>query len=244
MHPGGVCRDRADDRPAARYEDEAEARTEKEPSAEVAIRAAAAEARQGTLDPDADLREDQAGRDEEQQPDREVAQEVLWQVQLAQQPGGDQREDGEARDEPGDDRVRPPAAAARAPREQDRQHRKHTRRDRGHDPRREGDREQDQEAPVHALSVQSRVDARRYASAAGAVFRSGLSAAGFGPFCDCFCWDWPCAWPFFLRLRRLRRERLPAAFGAGRLSASALATSWIVPSRSRAASISWFARGV
>ena len=89
------------------------------------------------------------------------------------------------------------------------------------------------------------VDARRYASAAGAVSCSGFSAAGFGPFCDCLCCcPCACAWPFFLRLRRLRRERLPAAFGAGRLSASAFATSWIVPSRSRAASISWFARGV
>ena len=40
------------------------------------------------------------------------------------------------------------------------------------------------------------------------------------------------------------RERPEWAFGAGKLSASAFATSWIVPRRSRAASISWFARGV
>ena len=49
--------------------------------------------------------------------DREVAQEVLRQVQLAQQPGGDQREDREARDEARDDHVRPAPAAARAARE-------------------------------------------------------------------------------------------------------------------------------
>ena len=107
VHAGRVRRDRADDRPAAGDEDEAEARAEQEAAAEVAVGAAPAQARQRPLDPHADAREDQAGRDEEQQPDREVAEEVLRQVELAQQPGRDQRERGEARDEPGDDRVRP-----------------------------------------------------------------------------------------------------------------------------------------
>jgi hypothetical protein len=48
-----------------------------------------------------------------------------------------------------------------------------------------------------------------------------------------------------LRLRRLRRRLRPEpCFGAGRFSASATATSWIVPSRSRASSMSFVALGV
>jgi proteasome assembly chaperone (PAC2) family protein len=46
------------------------------------------------------------------------------------------------------------------------------------------------------------------------------------------------------RLRRRLRDLRAGAFGAGRLSASAVAVSWIGPSASRARSRSWFARGV
>ena len=47
-----------------------------------------------------------------------------------------------------------------------------------------------------------------------------------------------------LRLRRRRRDLRAGVFGAGRLSASAVAISWIGPSSSRARSRVWFARGV
>ena len=43
---------------------------------------------------------------------------------------------------------------------------------------------------------------------------------------------------------RRRRDLRAGAFGAGRLSASAVAISWIEPSSSRARSSVWFARGV
>jgi hypothetical protein len=66
--------------PAARDEDETQARAEQEAPAEVAVRATAAEACQRPLDPDSDLREDQARGNQEEQPDRKVAQEVLRQV--------------------------------------------------------------------------------------------------------------------------------------------------------------------
>src|SRR5581483_4537025 len=52
------------------------------------------------------------------------------------------REDGEARDEPGDDRERPPAAARRAAGEHDREHGEDARRDGGDDAREQPDAEQ------------------------------------------------------------------------------------------------------
>src|SRR5207245_320485 len=73
----------------------------------------------------------------------------------------------------------------------------------------------------------------------GPPLRSSSGAACCGA-CGCCCCP-----PLFFRLRRLRRrERPEVSFGWGRFSARAPATSWTVPSRSRAASISWFARGV
>ena len=50
--------------------------------------------------------------------------------------------------------------------------------------------------------------------------------------------------PDFLLRRRLRRFRFVPCFGAGRFSASAAATSWIVPRFSRASSRTFVARGV
>ena len=56
-----------------------------------------------------DRREDQRRRDDEEQHDRDVAQQILRQAERAEQPAAGEREDREAGDEPGDDRVRPPA---------------------------------------------------------------------------------------------------------------------------------------
>ena len=80
-----------------------------------------------------------------------------------------------------------------------------------------------------------------FAGAASSPSAGGSPAAS----CSAACVSGACASPlvFFFRRRR-RRERLAVCFGAGRFSESANAASWIVPSCSRAASMSWFARGV
>ena len=64
-----------------------------------------------------------------------------------QDPGGEEREDGEADGEPRDDRVRTPSSAGRGTCEQDRQDRKDARRDRRDDPREEADAEEDEHPP-------------------------------------------------------------------------------------------------
>ena len=71
-----------------------------------------------------------------------VAQEVLGQAELVEEPGGEEREDGEAGDEPGDDAQR--LAPRRAAGEQDRQHRQDARRHRGDHPGEKADGEQNQ----------------------------------------------------------------------------------------------------
>ena len=89
--------------------------------------------------------------------------------------------------------------------------------------------------------------ARRAASPAPAA--SGVAGCP-APFCGCCCSGllrlcWPCGLaPSSCAGAAGAASGRSAAFGAGRFSASACATSGIVPSRSRAASISWFARGV
>jgi hypothetical protein len=134
---------------------ETEARAEEEAAAKVTARSTSAQGSERPLEQHGEARKDQHRRDDEQERDREVAQEVLRQVQLLQQPRRDQGEDRKARDEAGDDRVRPAATAARASCEEDRQHREHARRDRGHDSRAEGDWQEQEKTPVHGLELQS-----------------------------------------------------------------------------------------
>ena len=97
--------------------------------------------------------------------------------------------------------------------------------------------------------------ARRRANGALTIFGLLGGRCGFrrlfglrlgSPFCGfCSVFFAALACPPPLRLRRRRRLlRPPPCFGAGRFSASASATSWIVPSRSRASSISFVDRGV
>ena len=122
-------------------EDEPEAGAEEEAAAEVA-RAAACERLQRAGDELAHLRHEQRQRDEEEERDREVPQQVLRQSEPVEQPGREEREDGEADDDARDDRERPPPG--RAAREHDRQHRQDAGRERRDDPGDEADREQDQ----------------------------------------------------------------------------------------------------
>ena len=74
--------------------------------------------------------------------DRDVAQQVVRQPELVEEPRGEQGEDDEARDEAGDDPERLPAGCAAG--EQDRQHRQDARRDRRHDPGEKPDPEQNE----------------------------------------------------------------------------------------------------
>src|SRR5579875_1926202 len=111
-----------------------------------------------------------------------------------------------------------------------------------------------EEAPRLALAAAGSrdldvVELDQPGSAAGSGFCSGASAlSGAAPFAEDglrrrrerFGFVSPSAAPFFLRRRR-RRLRLDCCFGAGRFSDSAWATSWIVPSRSRASSSSFVA---
>ena len=114
--------DRGEHRPGAGHEHEPEAEAEQESAAEVAARGAR-EPLERPLDQHADLRDDQADRDHEQHRDRDVPQQVFRQPELVEHPRGEEREDGEADHQAGDDRERLSPSARRATREQDRQHR-------------------------------------------------------------------------------------------------------------------------
>src|SRR5207247_4327784 len=100
----------------ARDEDEPKRRAEHEAAA---ARAPARQRRERTLDERAELRHDQRRRDDEEQRDRDVAQRVLRQPELLEQPRREEGEDDEARNQPRDDPQRLPAG--RAAGEEDRQ---------------------------------------------------------------------------------------------------------------------------
>jgi hypothetical protein len=99
----GVRSDRAEDGPCAGDEDEAEAGAEQEAAAEVPPGPTSAEEVQRPLEPDPHLREDERRGEQEQEPNGEIAEEVLRQPEVLQDPGCEERESGEARDQPGDD---------------------------------------------------------------------------------------------------------------------------------------------
>src|SRR5207247_2351182 len=121
--------DRAQHGTRAGDEDESEADAEQEPAAEVA-RPASRQEEERPLDPLADLGYEERRRQQEEEADRDVAEEVVRQPERVEAPGREEGEDGEARDEARDDRVRAATAAARSAREEDRQHGKDARRDR------------------------------------------------------------------------------------------------------------------
>ncbi len=133
--------DRREHRACARHEDEPERRAEEEPAAD-AGRAEAREERERPLDQLPHAWNQECRGQHEEEDDRRVSQEVVGEPELVEEPRGEQREDGEAGDEPGDDAER---LASRRPRgEQDRQHRQHARRHRGDNPREKADGEQNQ----------------------------------------------------------------------------------------------------
>jgi hypothetical protein len=123
---GREDRDRREHRARAGDENETEAGAEQESAAEVAA-AAPRQKREGPLEQLSEPGPEQRRREHEQQRDRDVPQEILRKPERGKDRGCSEREDGEAGDEAGDDRVRPPAAAARSAGEQDRQHRQHAR---------------------------------------------------------------------------------------------------------------------
>ncbi len=116
----GDRRDRGENGSGARDEHQPEARAEQEAAAEVA-RAPSGQALKRPGDELADLRHEQRERDEEKQRDRQVAEEVIRQADLVEEPRCEEGEDGEADDDPRDDRERTPAR--RAAGEHDREHR-------------------------------------------------------------------------------------------------------------------------
>ena len=203
-------RDRADHRPAAGHEHEAEAHAEQEAAAEVAARGAAAEARERPLEQHARP----AARSASPRAGSSSAIETLRrrscgqaELRRAARPRTSVKDD-EARDEAGDDRVRPPAAAGGPAREA-----------RSAAP---GSTHGEIAVTIPATKAMGRSSERtRVACATRSVSwrrlgryavggRSGLllaasprRAAPLAAACCCRPW----AWPFFLRLRRRRRER-------------------------------------
>ena len=102
---GGERRDRCDDGPRARREEESEAQPEQESAAHVAG-PPPAEREKRPLEQLAESRPREGESDQEDDGDRDVAEEVAWQPECAEQGGGRKRERGEAEDEAGDDCVR------------------------------------------------------------------------------------------------------------------------------------------
>jgi hypothetical protein len=116
-------RNRSEHEPAARHEDETEGQAQDEAAAEIPARSAR-QSGERALEHLAKLRDDQRRRDDEEEGDREIPEEVLRQVQLSEQPGDGKEGSGEADDDSGDDGVGPSrSAAARAPGEDDGQDR-------------------------------------------------------------------------------------------------------------------------
>ena len=92
--------DRREHRAGAGHEDEPERHAEQEAAA---AGPQAGQPRKRPLDEQPELRHDQDRRDEEQQRDREVVEQIVGKPELAEQPGRRQREHDEAADKPDDD---------------------------------------------------------------------------------------------------------------------------------------------
>jgi hypothetical protein len=105
------------------------------------VRPPSGEEEQWTLGEGGQPGNEQCRREDEQQRDREVPEEILRQAEGVEQRRTDHREDAEAADEPEDDPVRPAAGGAAG--EQDRQDRQHARRQSGDHARQERDAEED-----------------------------------------------------------------------------------------------------
>jgi hypothetical protein len=130
--------DRREHRSGAGDEHEPERGAEDESTADV-VRTQPRESVERALDEQRHPWDEERRRGQEEQCDREVAEEVLRQPELGEDPGRKQREHREAGDEPGDDAEG--MTPGRSAREQDRQHREHAGRDRRDDARDESDAE-------------------------------------------------------------------------------------------------------
>jgi hypothetical protein len=166
-------RDGTEERARTRDEDEAERHAEQDAPAGVR-RPKAREGRQAPLDQQTDLRHQENGCHHEQERDCEIAEQVVRQAELAEDPGREQREEAEAEHEPGDDPER--LSARCTAREQDGQDRQHARRERRRDACEEPECDQEQHWCYRPVCP-----SRRYAaSSAGAAFSSAaVSPAGF-----------------------------------------------------------------
>ena len=142
----GCDRDRGEHRSGARDEDETEAQAEDEAASLVGI-ARCSEPREGTLDHLSDLGDEEAHRQEAEQGDAQPEQEVLGEMEEAEQRAGEEDGEAEAHYQPGDDHVGPPLAGCRRAT-------RHDDGDDGHDARRQpGDQpteECDDEELTHA----------------------------------------------------------------------------------------------
>ena len=152
--------DRRDHRARAGREEQAEADAEEE-AASHSSGVAPAERLERPLDDGAEPRPEQRDPDEQNDPDGDVAEQVVREAERREERGRDQGEEREAPDEPGDDRVRPPPVAGGPAREDDRQDRQDARRDRGDDAR----DERDSDEQAHVYRRQREGDARAAARA-------------------------------------------------------------------------------
>ena len=108
----GRHRDRRQHRSGTRHEDEAEAQAQDEAAALVGV-ARRAQPGERALNDLADPRDEEAHRQQPEQGDAQPEQEVLGQVEEAEQRAGEEDGEAEAHDQPGDDHVGPPLAGSR-----------------------------------------------------------------------------------------------------------------------------------
>ena len=130
--------DGRDHRSRAGREEEAKADAE-EKAASHPAGVAATERLERPLDDGAEPRPEQREPDEQDDPDGDVAEQVVREAERREERGRDQCEQREAPDEPGNDRVRPPLVAGGPAREDDRQDRQDAGGERGDDARDERD---------------------------------------------------------------------------------------------------------
>ena len=105
----GGHRDRRQHRSGARHEDEAEAQAQDEAAALVRV-ARRAQPGEGTLNDLTELGDEESHRQQTEQGDAQPEQEVLGQMEEAEQRAGKEDGEAEAHHQPGDDDVGPPLA--------------------------------------------------------------------------------------------------------------------------------------
>src|SRR5581483_797699 len=148
--------DECESRAGAGDEYETERAPEEESAAEVAL-GAVHEPGQRPFDEHPELRDHEHRAEQEEQPDRDVPEQILGKSEPVEDPDGEEDRDVEANGETGDDRQRSPAALAHSAAEDDRQHREHAGRDDRDYSCEQGQRNGDYE---HSTSIRSSLPAR------------------------------------------------------------------------------------